>query len=211
MTELILVRHGQTAWNVEKVFRGRVDVSLDETGIKQAESLARYLSQWQLEAIYSSPLKRALETASMIARYQKVPVQVAQGLIDMDYGEWQSLPEQEVNKLYPSLYEQWREKPQAVKIPGGESLDEVKRRAMEVVNEAVSRYRGSVVLVSHRVVNKILICSLLGLDSSHFWNIRQDVCGITIFERVNERFVLTKHNDTSHLSGMAGQGRYDDF
>lgn len=211
MTELMLVRHGETAWNVEKVFRGRADVSLDEIGIKQAESLARYLSHWRLEALYSSPLKRALQTANAIARYQNVSVQVAQGLIDIDYGKWQSLPEQEVKKLYPTFYEEWKNNPHKAKIPGGESLEDVKRRAMEVVNEAVSRFKGSIVLVSHRVVNKVLICSLLGLDNSHFWNIKQDVCGITIFEYLNGRFVLTKHNDTSHLSDTPGRLRYDDF
>ncbi|HXZ94447.1 MAG TPA: histidine phosphatase family protein, partial [Dehalococcoidia bacterium] len=93
----------------------------------------------------------------------------------------------------------WHNNPHKVRMPGGESLEDVKGRAIEVVNEVLSRYKGNVVLVSHRVVNKVLICSLLGLDNSHFWNIHQDVCGITIFDYVDGRFVLTRHNDTSHL------------
>jgi broad specificity phosphatase PhoE len=71
MAELILVRHGETVWNVEKIYRGRTDVKLDEVGIEQAELLGKYLSNWELEAIYSSPLKRALDTANIIARYHK--------------------------------------------------------------------------------------------------------------------------------------------
>ncbi|HEY4711153.1 MAG TPA: histidine phosphatase family protein, partial [Dehalococcoidia bacterium] len=94
MAKLILARHGETVWNVEKVYRGRTDVSLDEVGIKQAELLGKNLGSWKLEAIYSSPLKRALDTANIVARYQKIGVHVAKGLIDFDYGEWQSLPEQ---------------------------------------------------------------------------------------------------------------------
>ena len=199
MGELILARHGETAWNVEKVFRGRADVNLDEVGIRQAELLGKYLSNWELEAIHSSPLRRALDTADSIARYHKIGVHIAEGLIDFDYGEWQSLPEQEVKRLYPTILNEWHNNPHKVKMPGGESLEDVKRRAAELVSDVLSRHQGNVLLVSHRVVLKVLICYLLGLDNSHFWNISQDVCGITIFNYVDGRFVLTRHNDTSHL------------
>jgi broad specificity phosphatase PhoE len=210
MAELILARHGETVWNVEKIYRGRTDVNLDEVGIKQAELLGEYLSNWEVEAIYSSPLRRAIYTANIIARYQKIAVQVTHGLIDFDYGEWQSLPEQEVKRLYPTLHNEWHNNPHKVKMPGGESLEDVRRRAVEVVNDILSKYQGSVVLVSHRVVNKVLICSLLGLDNSYFWNIKQDVGGITIFNYVDGRFVLTKHNDTSHLKELQ-KSVLDDF
>ncbi|NWF77356.1 MAG: histidine phosphatase family protein [Chloroflexi bacterium] len=210
MAKLILVRHGETMWNVEKVYRGRTDVNLDEVGIKQAELLGKYLSNWELEAIYSSPLRRALDTANIIARYQNVGVQIAEGLIDFDYGEWQSLSEQEVKRLYPTLYNEWHNNPHKAKMPGGESLEDVRRRAIEVVDDVLSKYQGSVVLVSHRVVNKVLIRSLLGLDNSHFWNIKQDVGGITIFDYMGGRFILTRHNDTSYLKKLQ-KSVLDDF
>jgi broad specificity phosphatase PhoE len=202
MVKLILARHGETVWNVEKIYRGRTDVNLDEVGIRQAELLGKYLNNWELEAIYSSPLKRALDTANIIACYQKISVHVAEGLIDFDYGEWQSLPEQEAKRLYPSLHNEWHNNPHKVKMPGGESLEAVRGRAIEVVHDVLSKYQGGVVLVSHRVVNKVLICSLLGLDNSYFWNIKQDVGGITVFDYVDGRFVLTRHNDTSHLKEL---------
>jgi broad specificity phosphatase PhoE len=210
MATLILVRHGETVWNVEKIYRGRADVNLDEVGIKQAELLSKYLSNWELEAIYSSPLRRAIDTANIIARYQKIGVHIVEGLIDFDYGEWQSLPEQEAKRLYLTLHNEWHNNPHKVKMPGGESLEDVRRRAIEVVNDVLSKYQGSVVLVSHRVVIKVLICSLLGLDNSHFWNIKQDVGGITIFNYVDGRFVLTRHNDTSHLKELQ-KSVLDDF
>jgi broad specificity phosphatase PhoE len=210
MAELILARHGETVWNVEKIYRGRTDVNLDEVGIKQAELLGKYLSNRELEAIYSSPLKRAIDTADIIARYQKIGVHIAEGLIDFDYGEWQSLPEQEAKRLYPTLHKEWHNSPHKVRMPGGESLEDVKSRAIEVVNDVLSKYQGSVVLVSHRVVNKVLICSLLGLENWHFWNIKQDIGGTTIFNYVDGRFVLTRHNDTSYLRELQ-KSVLDDF
>jgi len=210
MVKLILARHGETVWNVEKIYRGRTDVNLDEVGIKQAELLGKHLSNWELETIYSSPLRRAIDTANIIARYQKIGVHIAEGLIDFDYGEWQSLPEQRAKRLYPTLHDEWHNNPHKVRMPGGESLEDVKKRAIKVVNAVLSEYQGSIVLVSHRVVNKVLICSLLGLDNSYFWNIKQDVGGITIFNYADGRFVLTRHNDTSHLKELQ-KSVLDDF
>jgi len=199
MTELILTRHGETEWNVEEVFRGRIDVELNETGLRQAELLAEYLGGLKIDAVYSSPLKRALKTAEAITRYHKLEVEIAPGLIDCHFGQWQGLHLQEVKDRYQELYAQWANSPHLVKMPEGESLDEVRKRALAVVDEVVAKHKGRVVLVSHRVVNKVLICALLGLDNSHFWNIRQDICGTTVFTYENGRFVLTRHNDTSYL------------
>jgi len=203
VTEIILARHGETAWNVEEVFRGRIDIELNQTGLKQAELLAEYLSEQKIEAVYSSPLKRAARTAEAVARRHKLRVEIVNGLTDCDFGQWQGLHLKEVRDKYSQLYQQWAESPQLVKLPGGESLDEVRERALAVVNGVTAKHRGRVVLVSHRVVNKVLICALLGLDNSHFWNIRQDVCGTTFFSYENGRLVLTRHNDTSYLKPLA--------
>jgi broad specificity phosphatase PhoE len=199
MTEIILARHGETQWNVEEVFRGRIDIELNENGIKQAELLAEYLSNLKIDDIYSSPLKRALKTGEVIASHHELEVKIAPGLIDFDYGKWQGLPHQEVKDKYKELYAEWISQPDQVRVPGGESLSDVRERAIYVVSDAVAKYEGTVVFVSHRVVNKVLICALLGLDNSHFWSIKQDTGGITTFVYENERFILTEHNNTSYL------------
>ncbi|MFC1986142.1 histidine phosphatase family protein [Chloroflexota bacterium] len=199
MTEMILARHGETEWNVQEVFRGRIDIELNETGIKQAELLAEDLSDARIEAIYSSPLKRALKTAEAIAGHHGLDVKITPGLIDLNFGKWQGLSHQEVKGKYKELYEEWVNHPDKVKIPFGENLGDVRKRAIGVVDEVIAKHEGTVVLVSHRVVNKVLICALLGLDNSHFWNIRQDTAGTTTFTYENERFALTEHNNTSFL------------
>jgi broad specificity phosphatase PhoE len=203
MLEIILARHGETDWNVAEVFRGRIDVELNETGIKQAELLGKYLSNVKIDAIYSSPLKRAIKTAEAIAGYQALEVNIIQNLVDFDYGEWQGLSHQEVRDRYHKLYADWVGLPDQVRMPDGESLEEVRKRAIVVVNDVIERYdEGRVVLVSHRVVNKVLICALLGLNNSHFWNIKLDACGLTIFSYQGGRFILTRHNDTSYLKSI---------
>lgn len=210
MAEIILVRHGETDWNVAEVFRGRSDVVLNEKGLKQAELLAGYLGSVEIDAVYSSPLKRALQTAEAIANRKRLEVNVASGLVDFDFGNWQGLSHQEVRYKYKELYVEWIDHPEWVQMLSGENLGDVRRRAMAVVDDVIRQHNGNAVLVSHRVVNKVLICTLLGLDNSHFWNIRQDTCGLTSFTYEGGRFILAKHNDTSYLTSVR-QVRLGDF
>lgn len=210
MTEIILARHGQTSWNKSEVFRGQIDIELDETGLEQAELLGKYLSHRKLEAVYSSPLQRSTQTAEAIARHHNLTVEITAGLNDIDFGEWQGVPLEEVRNKYSELYSAWVTTPHRVGFPSGESLDEVRERATTLVNEVVVEHEGTVVLVSHRVVHKVLICALLGLDNSHFWNIRLDTCGLTTFEFIDGQFVLSRHNNTSFLEPLK-QARLSDF
>jgi len=103
MTKILLIRHGDTDWNVEEIFRGRADIELNETGIKQAELLAKHLADEKIVAIYSSPLKRALRTAEIIAGSHHMNVIPAQELIDFDYGAWQGLSHDTVKEKYQTL------------------------------------------------------------------------------------------------------------
>jgi alpha-ribazole phosphatase len=199
MTELILVRHGQTAWNAAEVFRGRSDVDLDETGLKQAELLADYLRERKIEAVYSSPLKRALKTARAIAAKHNLKVITTEGLNDLKFGEWEGLSVAEVQEKYATLYKEWVEKPHLIEIPGGEGLDDVRQRVLAFVNDLVTRHKGTVVLVSHRVVHKVLTLALLGVDNSHFWNIKLDTAAMSTFIYEDKHWVLTEHNNTCYL------------
>ncbi len=199
MAEIILVRHGETEWNTGDVFRGRIDIGLSETGLKQAALLGEYLKNIRVEAIFSSPLKRALSTAEEIKRYHDLEIISTNGLIDYDFGEWQGISRQEIKTRYTGLYNEWNTHPERVKIPGGETLDDVRDRALGFINDLTNKYTGIVILVSHRVVIKVIICALLGLDNSYYWNIEQDTCGITTFTFENNRFTLIRHNDTSFM------------
>lgn len=211
MVEIILARHGETEWNASEKFRGRADVPLNETGRKQAEMLGEYLGQTKIDFVYSSPLKRAIDTAGAIANRGGVEVNPVENLNDFHFGDWQGLSRREVQEQYPELYRDWLDTPEQVRIPGGESLEDVRRRAFPFVEDAVMRCgEGRIVFVSHRVIHKVLVCSLLGLNLSHFWNIRIDTCGVTRFDCGDGRLVLTGHNDTSFLHSV-GKAPAADF
>jgi alpha-ribazole phosphatase len=203
MLEIILIRHGETDFNALEIFRGRADVPLNDNGIRQAQLLAEYLGGEKIDTIYSSPLQRAVKTAEIIAAPHKLKVNVVADLNDIDCGEWQGLSLREVKERYEELYQDWLDTPEQVRIPGGESLEDVKKRALPFVQDAVMRCgEGRMVFVSHRAVNKVLICALLGLDNSFFWNFKLDTGGITRFSYNGARVVLISHNDTSFLTSL---------
>ncbi len=203
MTTLMLIRHGETAWNVTETVRGRTDIELGETGIKQAELLSRYLQNTPLSAIYSSPLKRAAVTAEIIARPHNMNIMLAPELIDQAYGIWEGIPIDVVKQKFQNMYTEWVTNPDKVTVPGGESMESVRSRVWHLIEHITIENMGTVALVSHRAVHQILIMALLGLDNSHFWNIRLNTCGLTVFLHENSRFILLKHNDTSFLqSGL---------
>jgi len=202
---LILVRHGETAWNKDEVFRGRFDVELNERGLEQARLTARALGALELAAVYSSPLSRAYETARQIAGRHELPVAVEPALTDIDYGILQGLSHQQVMSQYPEFYRLWVTAPHKVRFEEGENLDEVRTRALKAFERISGRHRGqNVVVVSHRAVNKVLLCALLGLDNSHFWSLRQDTCAINVVEADDQQGYIIRHlNDTSHIQPLA--------
>lgn len=203
MTRIILIRHGQTEWNREERFRGRVDIDLDETGVRQAEAAAEKIARWDVAAIYSSPLKRAMATAQIIASRLHLPVQPLDGINDMDFGIWQGLSIGEARGQYRELFDVWLYSPQRLKIPEGETLEDVQRRAVATIDDVVARHQNeTVALVTHRVVCKVLLSHLLGLDNSHFWQIAQDNAAINLCELWEGWPSLRLLNDTCHLRNL---------
>jgi len=203
LTRIVLVRHGQTEWNKEERFRGRVDIDLDEVGLRQAKAVAERLAQWEVAAIYSSPLKRAVATAEAIAGRLSLQMEILGGLNDMHFGVWQGLPIAEARKNYPELFDLWRSSPEQLRIPEGETLDDVQNRVVATLDELVAKHENeTIALVTHRVVCKVLLCHVLGLGNSHFWQIAQDTAAINLFEIRGGRTTVSLVNDTCHLRDL---------
>lgn len=203
MTRIYLVRHGTTDWNREEIFRGRAECPLNDTGRAEARALAAYFAEVPIAAVHSSPLSRALETARPVAESKGREVFPDPAFTDLDFGAWQGLPLKEAREKYPDLYRLWREQPGAVSFPGGESLARVRNRGWEgLLRLAEGSPRQTILIVTHRVVTKILICAALGLDDSCFWRVRQDSTAINCLEYDRGLFHLALVNDTCHLRGV---------
>ncbi len=212
ITSVYLVRHGQTAWNKEEIFRGRTDVPLDETGLKQAELVGQYFKGMEIDGVFSSPLSRAWQTAEKVTQFHDLKVQPLQGIIDMSFGKWEGRPHQEIRENDSKTYRQWVETPHLVRLPGGEGLDDVRVRAMAAIEEVIRNHPGkTLILVTHRVICKVLICAILGLDNSHFWQITQDTTAINFIQYRNGKYILSLMNETCHLKPLKEQRQKVDF
>jgi broad specificity phosphatase PhoE len=211
MTQIILVRHGQTPWNKDKIFRGSRDIPLNDQGREEARLAGEWLKGETIHAAYCSPLSRARDTAQAIAQHHELAVADLPGLTDLNYGDWEGMPLTEVKEKYADLYRQWETAPHTVRFPNGETLDEVKARALEAVEAVVRRHPGQVILLAaHRAVNKVLIAAFIGLDNSHFWRIGQDTTAINRFNRVGDVWQIMGLNDACHLRDLQ-RGEYVDF
>ena len=208
MTTYLLVRHGQTEWNRLERFRGRLEIPLNSFGRAQAAALATRLSSLPICGVYSSPLGRARGTAEAIAQVLQREVEIVPGIIDINYGQWQGHSPAQIAERYPEIHGQWLSSPHRVRFPEGETLQEVRKRAVSTVRDLAARHpHGTVLLVSHQVVNKVILGAALGLPLAHFWRIVQDNACLNRFHwEVVQGYSLSLLNDTSHLHGLSSPG-----
>ena len=201
---IYLVRHGETEWNRTRRFQGRSNLPLNQEGRKQVRALALALKNKPLTAIHSSPLIRALETARLIKVFHpSIPIFEEKGLIEMDLGEFDGMKAQDWAEQYPDVRKAWNVNPASVKMPGGESLEEVQVRAKYTLERITGIYPPDTTLLisSHNFVNLTLLCDLLEIPLHRFRELRQDNAAFNVIckkgdrlyaELVNERFHLKK-------------------
>ncbi len=199
-TKFILFRHGQTEWNVGERFRGHADLSLNETGLGQAQRIADRLKNESLAAIYSSPLRRARQTAQPLADALRIQVQTHEGLNDINFGALEGMTIEEAKQAFPEVAVMWLSRPGHVKFPKGDSLKKVRTRIQEMLDELSLKHDGqTIALVSHKVVCGAMLCAVLGLDVDALWQIQQDVACINRFDKRELGWVVTLVNDVDHL------------
>lgn len=145
MTELLLVRHGETDWNVEQRFQGRADPPLNDAGRDQARALAAQLADTELDAIYTSDLARARETAEIVAAATGAPVLALADLREIDVGEWQGLTWPEIEERFPDGVRRWHE--QGHGWSGGETYEDLQRRVVRALRSIAGDHPGSRLLV----------------------------------------------------------------
>jgi phosphoserine phosphatase len=201
MTTLIIVRHGHTALNDGDRFRGRTDTPLDDRGLREAEITAHAIAKrWKLSAVYTSSVSRAHVTGEIIGKPFGLPAIDEPGILDMDYGEWTGLTFDEARAHDPEQFRFCMEKSSAFRPPKGESFEELRERSLAAVKSIAQRHPNqSVAIVSHNVVNRVILLGFLETSTDLFWRMHQGTCAINVIEYDGKGYGIELINDTSHI------------
>ncbi|AHM56674.1 phosphoglycerate mutase GpmB [Peptoclostridium acidaminophilum DSM 3953] len=200
MNRFFIVRHGQTKWNTQLKTQGQQDSSLDEIGMIQTQKLAKRLAAFNIDHIYSSDLGRTIQTSDIISAQLQKEYMLENSLREIDFGEWEGLTIEDIKKSYEEEFKMWRKEPDKARIPGAESLQEVADRITRGINKINEAHKSSnILLVSHGVVIKVLLLTLLNSSLSNIYKIKQDNTALNVVEFREYGPVLLRVNDTTHL------------
>lgn len=197
---LLLVRHAETDWNRERRYQGWTDTPLSEAGRVQAEAAARRLAGSRLAAVWSSPLRRARDTAAAIAVPHGLEIHTDDAFKEMRFGPWEGLTVDEVRARFPEPSRAWAETPQLASWSGAETLAQVRARVLAGLDELRGTYPGQAVcLVAHGISSRILILEALGLGLDRLWSLQLSSTGISELEFSDDWTAVHRMNTLVHL------------
>ena len=196
--KLLLIRHGQTDWNLAQRFQGQSDIPLNETGKKQALALADRLADQPFDIVYSSDLQRAFETANIIAHtsnYKPDP-----RLREVNFGNWEGLTYDEIKEKHPDTLSAWENNIYKNSPPNGETLEQLSVRVQSMLDEFYANHIDQTVLiVAHGGVLQTLICLALNLNPTMYWQFHLSTASLSEVAFYPAGAILNLLNDTSHL------------
>jgi len=198
--KLFLSRHAETEHTREGIVQGHSNSKLSEKGLKQAEALAKEFSQREIDAVYSSDMKRAAKTAEKIADPQGLKVNKSKDLREVDRSSFEVKPfEQMVKEIRESETEDYLWKPE-----NGESLEETKKRAVERVEDIKNNHRGEkIVVISHGGTIGATMMGLMGRTAKNSYKLKQSNCSINRLKwDKKRRWQVEKVNETCHLKNI---------
>ncbi len=202
--ELYLVRHGLTAWNRKRICQGQSDVPLADEGREQARALAKRLSAQSFDALWSSDLSRAQETARIVSEGREQEIMISADLREMAFGEWEGEDLAQLFEAMPEERERWLHAPESWCPPGGERLSDVHARMTRRLGEIQAAYPdGRVLVVSHGFAILTYICGVIGLPIQNFRHLWVDPTGISELRFGGRVPILKRHNDHAHLAQLA--------
>jgi broad specificity phosphatase PhoE len=198
--KVFLIRHGETEFNRLGVFRGRFEVDLNERGRKQAGEIGKALRGEGIGFLLASPLGRAVETARIVATELGIECRTDAAFNNIALGDWQGVGKKSIERDFPEMWKTWTTEPENLRIPGGETLEEVRARSYKRLLEIVGEVDESFGIVTHRSVIKTLAASILGVAAPYFWKFYIDNAAYSVFEYSGSDFTLLSWNNNSHLT-----------
>jgi len=201
VVRLFLLRHGETEWSRARRFTGGRDVPLLPSGQRQAEAAAAALAGVSLAAVYASPLERCRAFAEPIAKPHRLDVTLDPRFQEMRFGAWEGLTRDEAAAHSPALYARWREAPGEATPPGGDALRAVAARVSEGLAAVQAAHDGgTVALVTHAIVVRLIVLAALGLDAGRLWSVDASPGGLTEIEYRPGWVSVHRMNTLSHLA-----------
>ena len=199
-TTVLLVRHGQTNSNVTGFYMGWSDEDLDEVGYTQAHRLSTKLATLPIASVYTSPLRRAYTTASILAEPHKLELKFLDELTELRLGDWEGLHREEVSRGWPEIYQQSRVDPSDLTIPNGESFRQVTERAVRALHKVLraNQYEQAVI-VTHEVIIKLVVAHALGVSNSIYRRFEIGNASLSIIKSTQNGYRLVTLNDTSRI------------
>lgn len=170
MTRLLLIRHGETDYNLNRRYCGFSNPPLNAFGISQAETLAKQLKDFDVAGVYSSDLLRATQTAEIL--FPKHQIKTMPGLREYNFGIFENLTYEEIIKAHPKLYRAWINSPSSVLLPGGEGFEEFKKRVYSALSVIISLNRNkTIAVVTHSGPIRLILCKALDRGLEKFWEV----------------------------------------
>lgn len=207
--KILLARHGETAWNAEGRYQGQTDVPLSPLGVTQARALGRRLARVRLERAVTSPLARAEQTACLaLGESRASMLRLDPGLMEIAHGQWEGLSADEIRARDRQRWLAWREAPETVRMPGGESLQQVFERAWPALGRALDGLEddATVLVVAHDAVNRLLLCRILGIGFSRLWGFQQAPTTLNLLRGpALEHLQVVRLNDCTHHWPLFGE------
>lgn len=206
---ILLARHGETPWNAEGRYQGQEDIALSEVGERQAAALGERLADVRIDRAVSSPLSRANRTARLaLGAARETLLTTDAGLAEIAHGTWEGLLASEIRERDPERLAAWRDAPDSVQMPGGESLQQVFDRAWPAFAAAVDGLGpdDTALVVAHDAVNRVILCRILGIPFSKLWTFRQAPTTLNLLEGPDvDHLDVVRLNDCAHHTAFFGE------
>lgn len=210
---ILLVRHGETAWNREGRYQGRTDIPLSPDGERQVRALGQRLASVPIAAAIASPLSRAKTTAEAALAGRTLALELDAGLLEISHGQWEGKLASDVERDHAEMFGVWRTSPgrDAPAGPGAETLGDVDARAWPVLAKLCARLPadGVGLIAAHDAVNRVLLCRVLGLPFERIWSFRQSPATLNVLAGPSlDRLVVLRLNDSEHVAPLLQEAQH---
>jgi alpha-ribazole phosphatase len=193
MSRLMVIRHAEPEESVRGRSYGRLDIPLSPAGRAQAAAIAETLRDARLDAIFASPLRRAIETAAPLAEARDLAVVAHEGLRELDFGALEGLTFDEIARGHPELYESWMTDPTETRFPDGEGFAELRERALAATAEIRSQHERAAI-VAHGGVTRAILADALGMPARAIFRLDQPYGAISVVDWIEGTAVVRALN-----------------